>query len=93
MLKLLEPNDIVEAIENAFRPLECRVELYDQGSRLAFNVLDAGSNLLLPLSVWRARLVRRPERLRARIAPLRDRVALEGYTLDPWNFPDLTAPQ
>jgi len=93
MLKLLEPNDIVEIIENAFRPLECRVELYDQGSRLAFNVLDADGNLLLPLSVWLARGLRKPDRLRARIAPLRDRVSLEGYTLDPWNFPDLTAPQ
>ena len=86
MSQLLEPNDIAEVIESAFRPLECRVEIYDQG-RLAFNVLDRDGNLLLPLSVWLARLVRKPDRLRARLLPLRDRVQLEGYVLDPWRFP------
>ena len=87
MSQLLQPNHIVEVIENAFRPLECRVEIYDQGSRLAFNVLDRDGNLLLPLSVWLARLVRKPDRPRARLLPLRDRVQLEGYVLDPWRFP------
>ena len=87
MPRHLEPDQVVEAIEDAFRPLECRVDLYDQGSRLAFGVFDTDGALIMPPSVWMARLVRKPHRLQARIYPLRKRVELEGYTLDPWTFP------
>jgi hypothetical protein len=78
MPRHLEPDQVVEAIEDAFRPLECRVDLYDQGSRLAFSVLDTDGALIMPPSVWMARLVRKPHRLQVRINPLRKRVELEG---------------
>jgi hypothetical protein len=84
MPKYLQPNEIVEAIERAFSPLECRVELFDQ--RLGFRVFDTDGTLVLPLSSWVARLVRKPDRLRSRINVLRKRVEAEGYTLDPWTF-------
>jgi hypothetical protein len=86
MPKYLEPNEVVEAIENAFRPLECHVELFDDRNRLSFRVFDTDGTLILPLSSWLARLVRKPDRLRSRIGPLRKRVEAEGYTLDPWAF-------
>ena len=86
MRDLLEAHDICEAIENAFRPLECRVEIYDEGRRLALSVVDPAGELLLAQLVWQARMVRRPHCLRARLLPLRDRVELEGYVLDPWTF-------
>ena len=86
MPKYLEPNEVVEAIENAFSPLECRVELFDDRNRLGFCVFDADGTLILPLSSWVARLVRKPDRLRSRIDTLRRRVEAEGYTLDPWAF-------
>lgn len=86
MRDLLEVHDICEAIENAFRPLECRVEIYDRGRRLALSVVDFAGELLLPSLVWQVRLLHKPHCLRARLLPLRDRVELEGYVLDPWNF-------
>jgi hypothetical protein len=86
MPKYLEPNEVVEAIENAFSPLECRVELFDHRNRLGFCVFDTDGTLILPLSNWVARLVRKPDRLRSRINVLRQRVEAEGYTLDPWAF-------
>ena len=86
MRKYLEPSEIVGAIENAFRPLECRVDLYDT-KRLALSVYDSQGALLLPPLIWNARMVRRPHCLKSRIAPLRGRIELEGYTLDPWAFP------
>ncbi len=87
MPKYLEPNEIVEAIENAFSPLECRVELFDHRNRSGFTVFDTDGTLILPLSSWLARLVRKPDSLRTRINVLRKRVEAEGYTLDPWTFP------
>ena len=84
MSKYLGPNEIVEAIERAFSPLECRVELFDH--RLGFRVFDTDGTLILPLSSWLARMVRKPDRLRSRINVLRQRVEAEGYTLDPWRF-------
>jgi hypothetical protein len=86
MPKYLEPNEVVEAIENAFSPLECRVELFDRRNRLGFRVFDIDGNAVLPLSSWVARLVRKPDRLRSRINVLRQRVEEEGYILDPWTF-------
>ena len=85
MPKYLEPNEILEAIENAFSPLECRVELYDR-NRLGFRVFDIDGNALLPLSSWHARWVRKPDTLRSRISTLRKRVEEEGYMLDPWKL-------
>ncbi len=86
MPRYLEPNDVVEAIENAFRPLECRVDLFDQQNRLGFRVFDPNGNSILPVSSWLTRLVRKPDSLRSRINVLRKRVEAEGYTLDPWTF-------
>jgi hypothetical protein len=83
MPKYLEPNEIVEAIENGFSPLECRVELI--GQRLGFCVFDIDGNALLPLLSWHARWARNPASLRSRIVTLRKRVELEGYALDPWR--------
>jgi hypothetical protein len=85
MPKYLEPNEVLEAIETAFSPLECRVELFDR-NRLGFCVFDIDGNAVLPLSSWHARLVRKPDRLRSRINVLRQRVEQEGYTLDPWKL-------
>ena len=73
MPKYLEPHEIVEAIENGFSPLECRVELFDRRNRLGFRVFDPDGTLILPLSSWVARLVRKPDRLRSRINVLRQR--------------------
>jgi hypothetical protein len=86
MPKYLEPNEVVEAIENAFSPLECRVELFDHRNRLGFCVFDIDGNAVLPLSSWDVRWARQPDRLRSRIDVLRQRVEEEGYTLDPWAF-------
>ena len=83
MPKYLEPNEVVEAIESAFSPLECRVELV--GQRLGFCVFDIDGNALLPLLSWHARWARKPDTLRSRISTLRKRVEEEGYTLDPWK--------
>ena len=83
MPKYLEANEIVEAIESGFSPLECRVELI--GQRLGFCVFDIDGNALLPLLSWHARWARKPESLRLRINVLRQRVEQEGYTLDPWK--------
>jgi len=83
MRKHLEPNEIVEAIENGFSPLECRVELV--GQRLGFSVFDIDGNVVLPLSSWHARWARKPESLRSRINVLRQRVEEEGHRLDPWK--------
>ncbi len=83
----IRPNQLVEAIENAFRPLECRVDLYDQARRLALNIVDINGELVLPPHFWVAGQLRKPHRLRARIISLRTRVELEGYTLEPWAFP------
>ncbi len=85
MPKYLEPDEILEAIENAFSPLECRVELYDR-NRLGFRVFDIDGNALLPFSSWHARWVRKPDTLRSRISTLRKRVEEEGYMLDPWKL-------
>ena len=50
MPKYLEPNEVIEAIERAFSPLECRVELYDDRNRLGFSVFDIDGNAgLLPV--------------------------------------------
>ena len=84
MPRYLEPNEIVEAIESGFSPLECRVELV--GQRLGFSVFDIDGNALLPLLSWDARWARKPESLRSRINILRQRVEQEGYTLDPWKL-------
>jgi hypothetical protein len=48
MPRYLEPNEVVEAIENGFIPLECRVDLI--GQRLGFSVFDIDGNVVLPLS-------------------------------------------
>jgi hypothetical protein len=81
MQRHLESNEVVEAIENGFSPLECRVELI--GERLDFSVFDIDGNVVLPLSSWHARWARKPDSLRSRINVLRRRVEEEGYTLDP----------
>lgn len=86
MPKYLEPNEIVEVIENAFSPMECRVELFDHRNRLGFSVFYTDGTLILPLSSWLVRLVRKPDSLRTRIDVLRKRVEAEGYLLDPWTF-------
>ena len=86
MPKYLEPNEVIEAIERAFSPLECRVELFDRRNRVGFCVFDTDGTLILLLSSWVAPLVRKPDRLRSRINVLRQRVEAEGYTLDPWTF-------
>ena len=75
----LESDQLVEAIEKGFRPLECRVELYDQARRLTLSIVDMNGELIVPPSFWVAKHVRKPHRLRARITPLRMRVELEGY--------------
>ena len=84
MPNYLEPHEVVEAIENAFSPLECRVEMI--GQRLGFCVFDIDGNALLPLLSWHARWARKPESLQSRISTLRKRVELEGYILDPWEI-------
>jgi len=83
MQRYLEPDEVVEAIESGFSPLECRVELI--GQRLGFSVFDIDGNVVLPPSSWHARWARKPESLRSRINVLRQRVEEEGYTLDPWK--------
>jgi hypothetical protein len=83
----LKPDQLVEAIENAFLPLECRVDLYDQARRLALNIVDINGEPVLPPYFWLASQLRKHHRLRARIISLRTRVELEGYTLEPWAFP------
>jgi hypothetical protein len=62
------------------------VELFDSRNRLGFRVFDTDGTLILPLSSWVARQVRKPDRLRSRINGLRQRVEAEGDTLDPWTF-------
>ena len=91
MSTVLGLDQVVQAIENAFRPLECRVDLYDQARRLALNIVDVNGELILPPAFWVASQLRRPHRLRGRITPLRTRIELEGYTLDPWTFGSETA--
>jgi len=83
----LTADQLVEAIENAFLPLECRVDLYDQARRLALNIVDINGEAVLPPSFWVASQLRKPHRVQARLASLRARVELEGYTLEPWAFP------
>jgi hypothetical protein len=83
MRRHLEPNEVVAAIESAFSPLECRVELVDQ--RLALSVFDTDGFVVLPLLSWNVRWARKPESLQCRINVLRQRVELEGYMLDPWK--------
>ena len=83
----LKPDQLVEAIESAFLPLECRVDLYDRARRLALNIVDINGEPVLPPYFWVASQLRKPHRLRARIISLRTRVELEGYTLEPWALP------
>jgi len=83
MPRHLQPNEVVEAIESAFSPLECRVELVDQ--RLGLSVFDTDGYVVLPLLSWNVRWARKPENLQSRINVLRQRVELEGYMLDPWK--------
>jgi hypothetical protein len=83
MLRHLKPNEVVEAIESGFSPLECRVELVDH--RLGFCVFDIDGNAVLPPLSWNVRWARKPENLQSRIDILRQRVELEGYMLDPWK--------
>jgi hypothetical protein len=75
---------VVEAIEPTFHPLECRAEMFDH--RLGFRIFDTDGTLILPLSSWVARLVRKPDRVRSRIKVLRQRAEAEGSTLHPWTF-------
>jgi len=63
------------------------VELYDQARRLALTIVDVNGEPVLPPHFWLASQLRKPHRLRARIVPLRRRVELEGYRLEPWVVP------
>jgi hypothetical protein len=50
MPRYLDRNELIEPIEPAFSPLECRVELYDDRNRLGFSVFDIDGNAVLPIS-------------------------------------------
>jgi hypothetical protein len=90
MPRHLEPDEVLEEIQNGFSPLEWRVELI--GQRLGFSAFDIDGNVVLLPSSWHGRWARKPDSLRYRINVLRRRVEEEGYTLDPWKVSAYSRP-
>lgn len=87
MPRLLAIATVVKALENAFRPLECRVERVDGGQKLRIHLSDPISNTKLKPVQLLTRLARNPEVLWLRIHQVRASLTDAGFNLDPWTPP------
>jgi hypothetical protein len=85
--KLLPIAAVIEALEKAFRPLECRVERVDGGQKLRLHFFDPTSNTTLKPVQMLTRLARKLEVLWLRIYRVRAGLADAGFKLDPWTPP------
>jgi hypothetical protein len=85
--RLLAIATVVEALESAFRPLECRVERVDGGQKLRLHLSDPTSHTKLkPIQIL-TRLARKPEVLWLRIYQVRVSLKDGGFKLDSWTPP------
>ena len=87
MAGLLAIATVVEALENAFRPLECRVERVDGGQKLRLHLLDPTSRTKLKPVQMLTRLARKPDVLWLRIYQVRVSLTDAGFKLDHWTPP------
>lgn len=87
MSRGLELEEVVKAIEAAFKPLDCVVEVFDYRQRLRFRVFDPNEKPLLTVKEALLRHVRDPEGLNTVIAECRSRLERKGYRLKAWNAP------
>lgn len=84
----LRADDVVRALENAFRPLECVVELFDYRKRLRFRVFSPEDKPLLTVREYLMRRAVDAGSLSTIVRECRRRVEAKGYKLNPWNVSD-----
>jgi len=87
MNQILDISVALDAIRRAFKPLLCRVEVYDSERRLRFRVLDSDNKPVLPLVDMSMRDAVDPNKLRAEIDEARRRVEAKGCELKAWTPP------
>jgi len=83
----LEIDVVVNAVRNAFRPLDCGVEVFDFEQKLRFRVFDPDGKPILRMSEMLMRRARDPKGLRFAINEARSRVEDKGFKLKPWKAP------
>ena len=84
---VLPPETIKYAIETAFRPLRCVVELYDDGTQLRFRLFDPNAKptlrTLLKMEGQRVSHLSDPQNLNELISLCREHAEELGYRLEP----------
>ena len=76
--------EIRVAVEAAFKPLRCVMEIWDFGQKLSFRVFDAKEHTVLTVPDEVLGNLRDGPALEALIQDARTRIAANGHHLDPW---------
>jgi len=82
----LDVQSVVRTIKEAFRPLECVVELYDFDKRIRFGVFAPEEKLVLDVPEYLMRRATDPDSLNNIITRSRKTVEKQGYELEPWTI-------
>jgi hypothetical protein len=85
MSRDLDLNTVIKAIESAFKPLECVVEVFDYRHRLRFRVYDPDDKPLLTVKETLVRRMQNSDGLNTIVTECRSRIERKGYKLKPWR--------
>ena len=80
---MLSNDDIKAAVEQAFRPLRCVVEVWDYDQKLRFKVFDANDRGVIEVPSLVLRLVREKNNLKSVLSSARTEVEEKGFRLEP----------
>ena len=84
MASMKTNEEIRAAVEAAFAPLRCVVEILDFGQKLSFSVFDARDHTVLTVPNALMANLREGAALEALIQEARTTIAAHGHHLDPW---------
>jgi hypothetical protein len=85
--RLLELDAVVEALENAFRPLACTVSVSSAKQNVSFLLFDSNGAQILKATGRPGIEMRDPYSLRLTIDKVRSHLTTEGFKIDPWQPP------
>lgn len=80
---MMTNDEIVTAVQDAFRPLRCVAEIWDYDAKLRFKVFDANDRGVVEVPSVVLRTVRERKDLGSVLAAARTAVEDKGFRLEP----------
>lgn len=87
MSRDLSLETVVQAVEAAFKPLRCVVEVFDYEHRIRFRVFDKDDNPILTMEEALVRRMQDPGGLNTIVSECRSRIERKGIKLESWSVP------